>query len=67
MNFREAALSIPCRHRHCHAVAGQKCLARHSRREQPYFHQVRGRDAHRMLNDRAKLADWNQRYGEKEN
>jgi len=53
--IRKVALSLPCRHKRCGALAGMPCGKR--------LHRVRYNDAHRILNDRAKLEDWQKRYG----
>lgn len=62
MTYQEATFSVPCRHRGCHAQKGQRCFAKISRRQSSYFHDVRKRDAYKVLSDLAKLEGWNQRY-----
>ena len=59
---RQACLSIPCRHRHCHAISGQKCFARFTRRQGSYFHNVRRKDAVKVIKDQDKLRKWNELY-----
>lgn len=61
--IHDVALTLPCRHKNCHAVAGQPCNG--YLRGIVRFHQVRYNDAYRVLNDQAKIADWEKRYGEK--
>jgi len=56
---REIAMGLPCRHERCHAQAGQPC--NHAYRG--HLHQVRWNDADRVCRDRARLEDWNLRYG----
>jgi len=52
-------MGLPCRHERCHAQAGEPC--NHAYRG--HLHQVRWNDADRVCRDRARLEDWNLRYG----
>lgn len=57
----EVALGLPCRHRGCDALPNQSCT-RHGKAIKQ-LHQVRWNDAYRHVNDLAKIADLNRRYG----